>query len=587
MKYIFVLILFNTFSKAETHIFSYQQNVHPQFNIEIYKDSTQKSTVYDVLEGKIDFKPNNTRNIWADNLDFLYWYKFELPENEREHIFVMESFFRHDEVVFYAIDSANNIKYEKKPIGFDFKDRSIKYRSQVQEIHFTSDIAYFLIKVKPHSHLPLAFVLYNADDFINRTILEYLYYGVFFGIMLVLCLYHLILFFTSKEFVYLFYSFYIIYFSLYGMVEWELMSTFFNYTFLDYHFYSIPFSLMTISLILYMYYFWVEKEKTYEKKLAWIFVFLVVSRVFLEILALFVNHIFSDSIIDFVYVFFLTFLGFYDVYKWKNRPSLFMLLAFVLILFAYASHARYIRDDWTIFDKRPFYLFNFTGLIFLAFAQALRYRTLKRAQNQAQIEIINQLKINEELKDKVNKELETLVAERTDVILKQAEEIARINDILIEKNDKLEEDVKTISKDRVMVKPLSFEDFKATYSSDEECYRFLEELKWSKGFKCRKCKHDTYSSGPILYSRRCNHCKYIETPTSHTVFHRLRFPIVKAFYIMFLMYTRKELTIDELSKLISLRAATCHSFKQKVLASMQKKRKSKNSIEGWSQYITE
>ena len=41
------------------------------------------------------------------------------------------------------------------------------------------------------------------------------------------------------------------------------------------------------------------------------------------------------------------------------------------------------------------------------------------------------------------------------------------------------------------------------------------------------------------HSKRCSKCGYLESATAYTIFHKVKFPLNKAFYILFLLYSNK------------------------------------------------
>jgi hypothetical protein len=139
-----------------------------------------------------------------------------------------------------------------------------------------------------------------------------------------------------------------------------------------------------------------------------------------------------------------------------------------------------------------------------------------------------------------------------------------MNELLKKDNRKLERDVKDLSQARVLQKWVSFEEFQNIYSNDEICYRFIEQLKWEKEFHCKKCGNTKYSHAQIEFSRRCSKCNYIETITAGTIFEGVKFPIAKAFYLLFLISESENYTLKELASLVDLSHKTCWSFKKRV-----------------------
>jgi hypothetical protein len=63
---------------------------------------------------------------------------------------------------------------------------------------------------------------------------------------------------------------------------------------------------------------------------------------------------------------------------------------------------------------------------------------------------------------------------------------------------------------------------------------------------------------------------YIGSPTSGTLFHKVKFSLRKAFYIVFYLSTSKKgISSTELSRKLGLRQKTCWLFKQKVMVAMK------------------
>jgi hypothetical protein len=103
------------------------------------------------------------------------------------------------------------------------------------------------------------------------------------------------------------------------------------------------------------------------------------------------------------------------------------------------------------------------------------------------------------------------------------------------------------------------------FISDEKCYEFLAELKWSEGFTCRKCGNTNCCPGKTPFSRRCTRCKTEESSAAGTIFHNCKFPISKAFYIAYKVCKGKEdLSTYEFARRLSLRQMTCWNFKTKI-----------------------
>ncbi|UBZ12482.1 IS1595 family transposase [Flagellimonas marinaquae] len=119
-------------------------------------------------------------------------------------------------------------------------------------------------------------------------------------------------------------------------------------------------------------------------------------------------------------------------------------------------------------------------------------------------------------------------------------------------------------------KSLSLFEFRERFPDSESCLSHLADLKWGDGFKCRKCGHGNHCTGGMPYSRQCTSCRYDESPTANTLFHKIKFDLLKAFYIVYFVSTNKKgITSTELARKLSLRQKTCWAFKRKVMKAMK------------------
>jgi hypothetical protein len=79
-------------------------------------------------------------------------------------------------------------------------------------------------------------------------------------------------------------------------------------------------------------------------------------------------------------------------------------------------------------------------------------------------------------------------------------------------------------------------EFSDRFKTDEDCKRYLAQIKWKDGFECIKCGHKKSQIRKDL-SRTCNICSHHESATANTIFHKVKFGVRKAFFITFEMST--------------------------------------------------
>lgn len=112
---------------------------------------------------------------------------------------------------------------------------------------------------------------------------------------------------------------------------------------------------------------------------------------------------------------------------------------------------------------------------------------------------------------------------------------------------------------------LSRQEFEMKFGSNYQCMKYLSDLKWGKGFRCRVCHGDTARKGKKSEFKRCNSCGYEESPTSHTLFHKTKFDLYKAFGMIYdILTSKKGASTTWLSERYEVSQNTAWLFKRKV-----------------------
>ena len=121
-------------------------------------------------------------------------------------------------------------------------------------------------------------------------------------------------------------------------------------------------------------------------------------------------------------------------------------------------------------------------------------------------------------------------------------------------------------------------EFAERFKSDEDCKKYLSDLKWNKGYSCRKFGHKKCQIRKD-FSRICNICSTIESSSANTLFHKVKFGLRKAFFICFEMSTTtKSLSALQMSVRYGIQENTARLFMHKVREAM--KSSGNNPIDG-------
>ena len=236
------------------------------------------------------------------------------------------------------------------------------------------------------------------------------------------------------------------------------------------------------------------------------------------------------------------------------------------------------------------------GLMDLMLLSQQRLLKQMRKKHQAQDRLVEQLHENQLLKDQLNTELEAQVAERTAELRRQHETVAAQNRELLEANGllalqsgaiaklnlELSRDLHAEKAARIEAREVDFGEFSQIYPDKDACLHYLADLKWAHHpYRCRKCSHEKSCEAREPYAQRCTRCRYVESATTGTVLQKCKFSIIKALYAVFLLHAhRGSYPPAELARVLELRPATSWAFAQKVLAALQRRRQAPDYEEG-------
>jgi hypothetical protein len=311
-------------------------------------------------------------------------------------------------------------------------------------------------------------------------------------------------------------------------------------------------------------------------------------------------HAFSLVLDEFVLPFIVVYAAAIYLYKKGHKHVRFFIIgySFVFVSIVILQLRNHNFIDHNIFTVYSFNYGIVLQVLVLSFALADRIKIMKAEKEMAQRILIRQLEENQSLQKKVNLELEEKVASRTQQLQQKSNELSEVNQKLQKMTDELNKFASKLDLDnwelnkkvieetkaRMISKELTYEEFIKIFPNEFSCMKYIEEIKWSNGYECRKCSNPKYAIMPKFLSRKCSKCNYIESVTSGTIFHSIKFPINKAFYIAYLTASKShKISVDELSELLQLSRLTCWKFRKKVLdkeIEVQKKFKLKK-IDNW------
>ena len=430
-----------------------------------------------------------------------------------------------------------------------------------------------IIKIKsPNYYSGIGFFMILYTEYANAVMNDMFYYGLILGIIFLTLVYTFVMFLGIKERFYLYYFFYVLSFGIYLFITKINMHSLFNYNFPhELYFYSIPFSFITIFLLIYTRGF--LKTNQFTPIIDKLILFLVLLKLIALAVGIWQSYpVLLHSLTDNMIILSSLIAGIAR-YRQGFKAARFFILSLCLVYLGMIIHSvlQILREE-TIYSfiQDGDFIFSFSNMtvleiILFTIAISDRYRTLKKEKEHSQNLLIVELDEKQKLSQEMNQMLELSVINRTYELALANVKIQQMNDLLLAYNQKLEGDVTVLEKDKIMRKSISIDEFKKIFPSEDTCYQYLVALKWNKGYECKKCENKIASNGKMPYSQRCTKCGYEESATTFTIFYKLKFSIVKAFYILFLVTERKDISAQKIAEMILLRRQTCDDFKRKVL----------------------
>jgi len=555
---------------------SFQQVSAPQFS-----DRFQQHASY---QNK-DFKENAS-----------YWIRLPIKHSaDTKKVWLLEFY---DQTIDHieAYIPREDGSYEHMSMGdsHSFSQRKFRHKNFEILLDMKSDkVMYYYFRVQSHEFADVRIAFRSLNRFVYYALNEYFLYGTFYGMVLIISLYNFLVYLAIREIKNIFYIFYILSVALYAMSldgigfqylwpnhpEWNTIAT--GVALFSLIFWSLEFTRRFLSTE--------ANSPVLDKALKW----MIIGRSALFVYALLFHRLLFEfrniEIIPLSLIFYSGIKVWYEGY----RPARFFVIAYGSLFLGFFLRTLVFLNllPFTIILHYSLHISFVFEMLLLTFALGDRIRILKDNRDRALQRIIHQHEVNMQLKDKVTRELEEKVNERTlqlnqknhemeesnARLVRQAREINQINSILDLDNWKLKSKIKEVLNDQLMEKTMEYNQFKTLYPDTLACYRFLENLKWAHGFECRKCSNEKHFEGVQKFSHRCTRCGYNESITAYTIFHSIKFPIEKAFYIAYLVVAgKKDSTLEILAKQLGLRINTVWGYKHKVLerlAELEKKGK--------------
>jgi two-component system NtrC family sensor kinase len=398
-------------------------------SVEILEDNTNKLTIEQVVHSD-QFQASNQKVPNKGLSSSTFWIKFSITNtSDLENLLLMLEQPVMDEIALYTV--LPDGKYTVRNMGeqFPFSNREFNVPDYIFKLGIpTNSTLTYLIRLKSSDQIQIPLVLASErtvfENLNNKNILS----GIYFGIMLVMILYNLFIYFSVHDKSYLYYVLYII---AVTMTQAELQGYPFQFLWPDSSLLAMhaefffP-AIVGIAGLAFLRVFIHTKE--YTPRLArvtyiWYALYALsfilalldiytASYITVEITAVFVSiYIFSEALI-------ITRKGY--------RPAKFFLIAWSIFLVGICI---FVMKDFGILPFNNFTRYTMQAgsaleVVLISFGLADRINILKKEKEESQSRALDMLKENERIIKEQNVVLEWKVMERTEELRKANTELS-------------------------------------------------------------------------------------------------------------------------------------------------------------------
>jgi len=464
MKFFRLILCSYLLSVALTPVLRAQQTVKlsPEFTskhlkkAEIFflRDTTHQLTIQDLQQPK---QQRKFRMVERDNPNFGFsletiWLKIVLKnttlpaQTSARYMLEVDHAILDTIALFYQ----EGIQWKQMQAGdgFPFSNRAVKYRNPTFPLTIVSQQPHtFYLRVRSEASMVTPLTLYSPDAFGMHQARQEIFYGAFFGILLIMALYNLLLYFSIKDVNYLLYFLFIFfallfYTSLYGhsLYLWGDQVAWVNYNL----FLCFGFSL-AFGLLFSMYFLQIKK---YQKALYYLMIVAIGLNVSFTFLPVINYHIASQLLtLSGILSPLLMLIGGFWAWFRGNIYARFFSVAWLGFLTGGIMFGAMILGflPVTFFTLHSIQLGAVLEVALLSFALGDRIKLYRKEKEEAQKLALETSLKNEQLVKEQNEKLEQKVKERTEEILvkntilqQNEEEIRSKAEQIAEQRDKAE-----------------------------------------------------------------------------------------------------------------------------------------------------
>lgn len=572
----------------------------PPEEVYFLEDSIGEQTFYDVRTNCV-FKTQSTFPS-VKNTNANYWIKIDVtPDYKRK--WVIEVITPQTEnVVFYSYRNGKYVEYNTGHLH-PTASREYQHKNFVFNLEFAPNHHEVYFKIRSKNKVGFLFKIHSQEHFTAYSLGEYWFLGFYYGLLVLLVIYHLVFFIYLRNPLYLFYCLTVVFAGLTSMSD-DGLGIMYVWNSVPQWSQSIGLYVLPIAFIIafsfYAYFFLGNRFRAFQK--------LILYGLGTYLIAFIFQLIFSSEKVYFSGFYSIPFVFYYAIFlyvaiRYKHKPSIFFAVGYSFSLLGIiVSQLRLLGYlEGSVFTV---YAFN-VGVVleFLTLALSISYKmrhdglqkkknqerrlAILKEKNEAQRKLVEVTAEKERITSEINKDLEIKVQERTSQLSDLIEKLRSLNLDYDKENWELKRSVRSEKHSKLVQENLSLKELFQLYPTNYKCWEYLSELKWGgiQDYTCFRCGHDNYSVNSKNFSRKCSRCSTAHSVTKDSLFHAQKIPLNKLFYITYLWNSSEDINVKVLSDDLDISETSLYKFLAKLKAKKDLKKKQKIAVKSWVDLI--
>lgn len=389
--------------------------------IEIFEDKTMQMGIEQVSapSARHKFHTNLKHGFRVNNPKANFWIKIRVKDYSSGHLSWLMEFYdnRIDDINVYIPQPDGSFKIYEAGDRYSFGKKNFQHINFVFPLNkIGQEQNTIYVRLHANHEIYVYGLIRSVQRYVDYTTHEYFYVSLFYGILLAMFVYNLLMYFSLRDRAYLYYVFYVTSIAFYSMSRDG-----FGYQFLwpdlpVINEYAEPIALYSMMLTILLY----AKEFLHTRENNPLVDQLIIIVIILRTVILVIGMTFSLSIIrslflDMVPMLFVYGIGFICYFK-GFVAARYYIIGFTALFMGY-SIISLEAIGLNIDSALAFYAFNIgvvIQLVVLSVALADRVKLIIKEKNSAQSRLIEELTEKERMKSRINVQLEEMVHKRTE-----------------------------------------------------------------------------------------------------------------------------------------------------------------------------